>query len=52
VDEVPPPAGGVTGDSVPRELQPISALMPIAQQSSLPMEAESMSTKLMKSFRQ
>lgn len=50
-DEAPLPAGAVTRDALPRELQPITALIPLTSQSSLPVEPESMSTKLMKSFR-
>lgn len=51
VDEVAPPAGGVTREALSSELQPITALFPLTASSAQLGEPESMSAKLMKSFR-
>ncbi len=52
MDEVVPPVGsGTSGDAVPRELQPITALMPIRSQATNLGQPESMSSKLLRSFR-
>lgn len=51
IDEVPPAPAGVMNELAPSELQPISALIPLTTVDSRPGEPESMSAKLLKSFR-